>query len=379
MKTVLLVFGTRPEAIKMAPLVHALKASGKLRPVICVTGQHRTLLRQALEFFELVPDFNLQLMQEKQDLTDLTSRCLIALRDVLAEVRPHLVLVHGDTSTAFASSLAALYARVPIGHVEAGMRSHQKYAPFPEEMNRRMITPLADYHFAPTSRALANLRAENVPDDRIFVTGNTCVDALLWAAARNQDYPELRQLFEGKKMVLMTAHRRENWGEPLEGILAAVKGFAVAHPEYQIVVPVHPNPIVKDAFDATLGELSNVSLLPPQGYGEMTFLLKECHFVMTDSGGIQEEAPTFGKPVLVLREATERPEALAAGCTRLVGHDETDVRHHMESLAAPHSAAYHSMARARHPFGEGHAADAIVKILESLLFPAPELQSIQQG
>lgn len=366
-KRVLIVFGTRPEAIKMAPVVQAVAASAKLTAIPCATAQHRAMLDQVLEFFEIRPDYDLNLMQANQDLFHITTGCLGGMKGVYEKAKPDVVLVQGDTTTTMASALAAFYARIPIGHVEAGLRTWQKYAPYPEEMNRRLVTPLADFHFAPTEDAVKNLRAEGIPPEIIFNTGNTSIDALLWATRRELHAEKLAALYRGRKLVLMTAHRRENFGEPLKAIFAAVREFARRHPDYHVVYPVHPNPNVKGPAEATLSGIPNVSLIPPVSYNELVHLMRECVLVLTDSGGLQEEAPTLGKPVLVLRETTERPEAVRAGCAKLVGHDGALILSQLEALTAPQSVEYEAMARAQNPFGDGTAAQQIVRHLEASL------------
>jgi UDP-N-acetylglucosamine 2-epimerase (non-hydrolysing) len=350
-KKVLIVFGTRPE----------------VEAVTCATAQHRHLLDQVLGFFSLKPDIDLNLMKPNQDLTDITVACLSALREVFRSVKPDIVLVQGDTTTTMASALAAFYAKLPVGHVEAGLRTGDKYSPYPEEVNRKLVSPLADYHFAPTTQSQSNLQKEGVPAHQIFLTGNTSIDALLWASERNQSHPELGKLFAGKKLVLLTAHRRENFGEPLRQIFTAVRDFAARHPEVQFVYPVHPNPNVKGAVDSLLKGVSNISLIDPVGYSELVFLLKHSQFILSDSGGIQEEAPTLGKPVLVLRETTERPEAVTAGCAKLVGSDQEALTSHMNQLLDRQSTLYQSMSRAGNPFGDGTAGKKIAAILESQL------------
>lgn len=362
-RQVLLTFGTRPEAIKMAPVYQALLETPGLEPVVCVTAQHRDMLDQVLRLFGTTPRYDLDIMTPGQDLFDVTARCLTGLRDVYEDARPDIVLVHGDTSTAFAAALAAYYCRICVGHVEAGLRTGNKHAPFPEEMNRQLIGSLADYHFAPTRRAVRNLRREQVPRSAIFRTGNTAVDALLQVSERLPVRPQLDRLFEGKRLILMTAHRRENFGRPLEIIFKTVADFVTRRREFQVVLPVHPNPRVRELAYAMLGSVPNISLVDPLAYDELVYLLKESQFVLTDSGGLQEEAPTLGKPVLVLRETTERPEAIEAGCAVLVGHDELKMNTHLEALADTDSELYRSMQKAVSPFGDGRAGRRIARIV----------------
>jgi len=380
MPSVLCVFGTRPEAIKMAPVVRALRGSKQLSVKICVTGQHRSLLDQVLHLFAIHPDYDLNIMRDNQTLFDVTAAALIGLNGVLSDTRPALVLVHGDTTTTLAAALAAFYHRIPVGHVEAGLRTGQRYSPFPEEVNRHLIGGIADFHFAPTSSAVRNLLAENISPTTIHLTGNTAVDAVLYTAANGRSFPDLQCLWGERQPLLMTLHRRENFGQPLDEILNAVAGFVRRHPGIHVVYPVHPNPNVRRAAHGALANLSNVSLLEPVGYEEMVFLIRRCFFIMTDSGGLQEEAPTFCRPVLVFRDNTERPEALEAGCSLLVGHQRERIEAALESLVAPGSPLYWSMSRAVSPFGDGTAATKIVGVLErSLLSGAVRSEPINSS
>ncbi len=367
MKTVYVIYGTRPELIKLVPVIWALKESKTLQVVTCATGQHRELLDQMQNFFEIKPDLDLNIMQPEQTLWDLTARCFSAIGKMLVSVSPDLVLVQGDTTTAFVASLCAYYRRIPLAHVEAGLRTENKYSPFPEEVNRRLITRLADYHFAPTASAVTALFSENVYPKRIFCVGNTCIDTLLWTSRKIKLCPHLQPFYAGKKMILLTTHRRENLGPPMDNILAAVQEFAKSHLDFQILFPVHPNPNIKQRAEGFLKDLSNVSLLPPMDYGETIFLLRECHFLMTDSGGLQEEAPTFGKPTLVLRQTTERGEAIQAGGAVLVGHDKQKILMHMQRLVDPSGMVYRKMCLDKNPFGDGKSATRIVNILEEKL------------
>ncbi len=366
-KKALVVFGTRPEGIKMAPVIKALEKSQNLEAVACSTGQHRGMLDQVLEFFQIKPVYDLNLMAANQTLLHITVEVLLRLQKIFDEVKPAVVLVQGDTTTTMAAALAAFYARIPIGHIEAGLRTWRKDSPFPEEANRRIVSPLADFHFAPTQQALDNVVSEGIPPKDCFLTGNTSIDALLWAASQKLDFPELEEYFHGKKLILLTAHRRESFGEPLRQIFTAIKQFCVRHPEYHILYPVHLNPNVKGPADEILKGVNNITLMPPVPYRELVFLLKRCELVLTDSGGIQEEAPTLGKPVLVLRETTERPEAVTSGCARLVGQDPKKILDSLEELVADNSALYRSMSQAKNPFGDGHAAEMIIRILEERL------------
>lgn len=359
------VFGTRPEAIKMAPIIKAIEKSDHLKSVVCITGQHTNLLDQVLEIFDITPDFNLKLMKPNQDLFDITIGCLSKLKEVFKMVCPDCVLVHGDTTTTFSTALCAYYSKIPIGHVEAGLRTGNKYSPFPEEMNRHMISPLVDYHFAPTENAVTNLLLENTTQTKIFQTGNSAIDALFWATNKYKENRHLDKMFHSDKMILMTAHRRENFGEPLKNIFTAVRLFAEMNSDFQIVYPVHPNPNVKKIAEEILGPVKNVSLISPLSYLEMGYLLKRCRFILTDSGGLQEEAPAFGKPVLVLRNTTERPEAIEAGCAKLVGSNINLILDSMNTLAKKDSEMYSKMSQVANPFGDGKTAKRIVNILES--------------
>ncbi|NLO89375.1 MAG: UDP-N-acetylglucosamine 2-epimerase (non-hydrolyzing), partial [Clostridia bacterium] len=312
---VLIVFGTRPEAIKMAPLVKELQKSSHILPVVAVTAQHREMLDQVLDLFEIEPQYDLNIMRHGQTLSEITGKVLEGIGEIIAGEKPNLVLVHGDTTTTFASALAAFYAKTPVGHVEAGLRTRDKYAPFPEEMNRRLTGALADFHFAPTETARKNLLKEGVDEKGIFVTGNTVIDALL--AAVNPKYkfegPLSLLPFENRRIILVTAHRRENWGEPMEEIFSALAQIVDRFGDAEIVFPIHKNPAIRAQADKILGRRKRIHLIEPLGYEPFVNLMARCHMVLTDSGGLQEEAPALGKPVLVLREITERPEALEAG------------------------------------------------------------------
>ena len=370
---VLSAFGTRPEAIKMAPIVRLLaERDAAFQSIVCVTAQHRAMLDQMLRAFDIAPDIDLNLMEERQGLADLSARVVVAMTGVIEKTAPDVVLVQGDTTTTMATALAAFYLKIPVGHVEAGLRTGDRYAPFPEEMNRRVITTLATLHFAPTERAAAALRAEQVEADRIFVTGNPVVDALHLVAARPPDadtaglLETLRRAAETqgrRRLVLVTAHRRESLGEGLENICAAIRTLLERHADLQIVFPVHLNPEVRRVVFSRLGHLPGAVLVEPVSYETLVHLLKACDFVLTDSGGIQEEAPTFGKPVLVLREVTERPEGVAAGVAKVVGTSTARiVAECTELLGNP--AAYRRMARALDLYGDGRSAARILDILE---------------
>ncbi|NBX93945.1 MAG: UDP-N-acetylglucosamine 2-epimerase (non-hydrolyzing) [Proteobacteria bacterium] len=365
MKKILVTYGTRPELIKMAPVIKKLGESLSFNPITCSTGQHRDLLDQVASFFGIQHDFSLNVMKSNQDLFDITERLLGEMREVLKESKPDLVLVQGDTTTAFVSALSAFYSKIPVGHIEAGLRTWDPYSPFPEEMNRALISKIASFHFAPTSKAADNLRKEGISEQLIYQVGNTGVDAILEVAKRGKATPFIAQLFPPeKKLILLTAHRRENFGEPLRNIFKAVKKLCKQHPDVQVIYPVHPNPNVKAVANEMLADCAGVTMLEPLEFGDLVWLLEKVQFVVTDSGGLQEEAPTFGKPVLVLRESTERPEAVEAGAARLVGTDSEKISAEMSKLVDPLSLQYQSMARVRNPFGDGTAARKIISILE---------------
>jgi UDP-N-acetylglucosamine 2-epimerase (non-hydrolysing) len=371
-RPVLVIFGTRPEAIKLAPVIEALAASPTLTPRVCVTGQHRQMLDQMLALFGITPHHDLAVMRPDQDLFDLTARALTGLRAVLDSERPVAVLVQGDTTTAMAAALAAFYRQIPVGHVEAGLRTGHAYDPFPEEMNRRLTSHLATWHYAPTARAAANLAREGVPSDRVLVTGNTIVDALHAIVARLTRDPDavLPPLpsahFDGRRLVLVTGHRRESFGAGLRNICTALRDLAAAHPDVLVVYPVHLNPAVQRPVHEILAGLSNVVLTAPLDYLPFVDLMRRAHLILTDSGGLQEEAPSLGVPVLVMRETTERPEAVEAGTAILVGtQSDAIVAAATRLLADP--AAHASMRAARNPFGDGAAASRIAAHLESVL------------
>lgn len=368
---VLTVFGTRPEAIKMAPVVKALAADAAFDARVCVTAQHREMLDQVLDIFTVRPDFDLNLMAPGQDLSDITSKVLLGMRDVYRQWTPDIVLVHGDTTTTLATSLSAYYAKVKVGHVEAGLRTGDKYSPWPEEMNRRLTGAVADYHFAPTEGSRLNLLREGTTQDAIHVTGNTVIDALLDVAQRVRADGPLKRGFEeqfkfldaSKRLVLVTGHRRENFGTSFENICLALRDIA-ARGDVQLVYPVHPNPNVQEPVQRILGKVENVHLIAPLDYLPFVYLMDRCAFLITDSGGIQEEAPSLGKPVLVMRNTTERPEAVDAGTVKLVGTDRAVIALEASRLLDDY-AAYDSMSRAHNPYGDGQAASRICDILKS--------------
>jgi UDP-N-acetylglucosamine 2-epimerase (non-hydrolysing) len=362
---VLCVFGTRPEAIKMAPVVRELRRHpNKIKTVVCVTAQHREMLDQALDLFEMRPDYDLGVMQPDQSLASLTALALTQLDGVMAAERPDWALVQGDTTTTMAASLAAFYRRVRVGHVEAGLRSGDRRQPFPEEVNRKVTSAVGDLHFAPTEASRANLLREGVADAEVLVTGNTVIDALLDVAERPYAWEggPLARVPRDRRLILVTAHRRENFGAPLESVCAALREIAASVPDVHLVYPVHLNPNVKEIVHATLGGVKNITLLEPLDYLPLVHLLKQSHLVITDSGGLQEEAPGLGKPVLVLRDVTERPEGVAAGTVRLVGTDRGRVVEEALRLLTDR-AEYERMARAVNPYGDGRASERIVSRL----------------
>ncbi|MCD8358124.1 MAG: UDP-N-acetylglucosamine 2-epimerase (non-hydrolyzing) [Oscillospiraceae bacterium] len=359
---VLSVFGTRPEAIKMCPLALELAARPVFESMVCVTGQHREMLDEVLSVFGVTPDWDLDIMEERQTLSGVTSKILTRLGDTLEQAKPDVVLVHGDTTTTFASALCAFYQKIPVGHVEAGLRTYDRYSPFPEELNRCMVGRLAEYHFAPTAQNRANLQREAV-QGRIFVTGNTVIDAMKYTV---NDRPfacdALNRVDFSHPVIAMTCHRRENYGQPMEHIFSAVAALAHAHPEITVVYPVHLSPVVQEAAQRNLGGAENILLTAPLDAMDMHKLMNRSLFVMTDSGGIQEEAPALGKPVLVLRRETERPEAVAAGTVALAGTERDVILHMAEELLCDR-ARYDAMAHAVNPYGDGHACERIADAL----------------
>ncbi len=384
MKTVLLVFGTRPEAIKMAPLVKEFqKYPEQFKTLVCVTGQHRQMLDQVLSLFEITPDYDLNIMKQGQDLYDITARVLTGMRDVLAEARPDVVLVHGDTTTSTAAALAAFYQQIPVGHVEAGLRTHNIYSPWPEEMNRQLTGRIATYHFAPTPLSKQNLLQEQVAENHIIVTGNTVIDALYWVIDKIKNDAELNQelainliaagynttrLTTGRKLVLITGHRRENFGDGFISMCRAIKALTETYPDVDFVYPMHLNPNVRkpihEVFGEDLSNLGNMFFIEPLEYLSFVYLMEKAAIVLTDSGGIQEEAPGLGKPVLVMRDTTERPEALEAGTVKLVGTDYEKIVNTV-SLLLDNDAAYAAMSQAVNPYGDGKACARIVEFFSN--------------
>lgn len=374
---VMTVFGTRPEAIKMCPLVLEMrKHPDEIEPLVAVTAQHREMLDQVLHLFGITPDYDLNIMSAGQTLYDVTEKALRGLQKVLEEAKPDLVLVHGDTTTTFAGALAAFYAQIPVGHVEAGLRTGNKYSPFPEEMNRKLTGALADYHFAPTATSKANLLRENVPEAKIVVTGNTVIDALKTTVKKDYRFDDdaLHEVLDsGKRLILMTTHRRENLGEPMRHVYKALCEVLRTHPGVEAIFPVHKNPKVRQIVNEELGHLPQVHLIEPLDYEPFANLMARVDIVLTDSGGIQEEAPALGKPVLVLRDTTERPEAVSAGTVKLIGTAYEDVLRET-NLLLDDAEHYRSMAEAVNPYGDGEACARIVnRILKEFGFDVEDL------
>lgn len=357
MKKIMTIFGTRPEAIKMAPLVLALKNDPELEPIVVVTAQHREMLDQVLEIFGITPDYDLNIMKAGQTLSEVTSRVILGLEEVIKEARPDMILVHGDTTTTFAGSLAAFYNEVAIGHVEAGLRTWQKYSPFPEEMNRQMTGTLADLHFAPTDDAAQNLRNENKPEDRIVITGNTAIDALKTTVKSDYRSDILDNAGE-RRVILLTAHRRENIGQPMHNIFSAIRRIVDEFEDVEVVYPMHKNPKVREIAAEHLSNHDRIQLIEPLDVIDFHNFASRSHFILTDSGGVQEEAPSLGKPVLVLRDTTERPEGVKAGTLKLAGVEEEDIYQLTKSLLID-EALYQSMSKASNPYGDGETSQRI--------------------
>ncbi len=362
MKTVMLVFGTRPEAIKMCPLVNELKTRKGLKTVVCVTGQHRQMLDQVLAAFGVEPDYDLSIMKDKQTLFDITTNILNRIKAVLEEVRPDVVLVHGDTSTTFVTALACFYLQIPVGHVEAGLRTYNIYSPYPEEFNRQAVSIISQYNFAPTARARDNLLHEGKRAETIFVTGNTAIDALQTTVREDYTHPEL-EWAEGSRLIVITAHRRENLGEPMHHMFRAIRRIMDEHPDVKAIYPIHMNPVVRQAADEELRGCDRIHIIEPLEVLDFHNLLARSYLILTDSGGIQEEAPSLGKPVLVMRDTTERPEGIDAGTLRLVGTNEDVIYRNFKQLLEDKD-AYQAMAHASNPYGDGRACRRIADILE---------------
>ncbi len=363
MKKIMLVFGTRPEAIKMCPLVNELKSRKNIETVVCVTGQHRQMLDQVLEAFKVVPEYDLSIMKDKQTLFDITTNILNRIKDVLEEVRPDVVLVHGDTSTTFVTALACFYMQIPVGHVEAGLRTYNIYSPYPEEFNRQAVSIISQYNFAPTELSRQNLIKEGKKADTVYVTGNTAIDALKTTVRGDYSHPEL-EWAKGSRLIIITAHRRENLGEPMHHMFRAIRRIMDEHEDVKAIYPIHMNPVVRKAADEELGGFDRIHIIEPLEVLDFHNFLARSYMILTDSGGIQEEAPSLGKPVLVMRDTTERPEGIKAGTLKLVGTDEKVIYDNFKLLLEDKN-AYDAMSKASNPYGDGFACKRIADILES--------------
>jgi UDP-N-acetylglucosamine 2-epimerase (non-hydrolysing) len=362
MKKVMLVFGTRPEAIKMCPLVNELKARSGIQTIVCVSGQHRQMLDQVLEVFGVVPDYDLSIMKDKQTLFDITTNILERIKFVLEEVKPDVVLVHGDTSTTFVTALACFYLQIPVGHVEAGLRTYNIYSPYPEEFNRQAVGIISQYNFAPTELSKNNLLREGKKPETVFVTGNTAIDALKTTVRADYSHPEL-DWAAGSRLIIITAHRRENLGEPMHNMFRAIRRIMDEHPEVKAIYPIHMNPLVRQAAEEELGGCDHIHIIEPLDVLDFHNFLAHSYMILTDSGGIQEEAPSLGKPVLVMRDTTERPEGISAGTLRLVGTDEQVIYENFKLLLESKD-EYEKMSHACNPYGDGFASKRIADILE---------------
>ena len=362
MKKVMLVFGTRPEAIKMCPLVNELKGRKGIETTVCVTGQHRQMLDQVLEAFSVKPDYDLSIMKDRQTLFDVTANILNRIREVLEEVRPDVVLVHGDTSTTFVTALACYYLQIPVGHVEAGLRTYNIYSPYPEEFNRQAVGIIAAYHFAPTELSRENLLKEGKDPASIYVTGNTAIDALKTTVREDYSHPEL-EWAKGSRLIMITAHRRENLGEPMKHMFRAIRRVCDEHPDIKAIYPIHMNPVVRETAREILGDDERIRIIEPLDVLDFHNFLARSYLILTDSGGIQEEAPSLGKPVLVMRDTTERPEGIAAGTLKLVGTEEAVIYENFK-LLLENQEEYEKMSTASNPYGDGFASQRIADILE---------------
>lgn len=362
MKKVMLVFGTRPEAIKMCPLVNELKKNNdKFESIVCVTGQHRQMLDQVLEAFNVIPDYDLSIMKDKQTLFDVTTNILNTIKEVLQQVKPDIVLVHGDTSTTFVTALACFYLQIPIGHVEAGLRTYNIYSPFPEEFNRQAVGIISSFNFAPTEKSKQNLLNEGKKENAIFVTGNTAIDALKTTVREDYRHPEL-DWANDSKLIMLTAHRRENLGQPMHHMFRAIRRIIDEHDDVKVIYPIHMNPVVRKAAKEELGDCDRVHIIEPLDVLDFHNFLARCYMILTDSGGIQEEAPSLGKPVLVMRDTTERPEGITAGTLKLVGTDEDNIYNNFK-LLLENKTEYMKMSNASNPYGNGTACKQIVQVL----------------
>ena len=361
---VMSIFGTRPEAIKMAPLVKELERRKEIESIVCVTAQHREMLDQVLNTFDIKPDYDLNIMKQGQSLADVTTRALVGLEEVIKKVKPDIVLVHGDTTSTFAGSLAAFYNQVAIGHVEAGLRTYDKYSPYPEEMNRQMVDRLSDMYFAPTENSKDNLLKEKIDESKIYITGNTAIDAMSTTVDENYTHPELDWINAGERMILLTAHRRENLGEPMRHIFRAIKRVVDEFSDVKVIYPIHMNPKVREVANEVFGDADRVKLIEPLEVFDFHNFQNKSYIILTDSGGIQEEAPSLGKPVLVLRDTTERPEGIKAGTLKLVGTDEDVIYEETKKLLLDKK-EYEKMSKASNPYGDGHASERIVDAITS--------------
>ena len=362
MKKVMLVFGTRPEAIKMCPLVNELKSRKEIKTIVCVTGQHRQMLDQVLEAFDVVPDYDLSIMKDRQTLFDVTTNILNRIKEVLEEVHPDVVLVHGDTSTTFVTALACFYLQIPVGHVEAGLRTYNIYSPYPEEFNRQAVSIISAYNFAPTELSRQNLLKEGKNPDTIYVTGNTAIDALKTTVREDYTHPEL-EWAKGSRLIMITAHRRENLGEPMKHMFRAIRRVCDEHPDVKAIYPIHMKPVVRETAREILGDDERIHIIEPMDVLDFHNFLSRSFLILTDSGGIQEEAPSLGKPVLVMRDTTERPEGIKAGTLKLVGTDEQVIYENFK-LLLENEEAYKAMSTASNPYGDGFACKRIADILE---------------
>ena len=362
MKKVMLVFGTRPEAIKMCPLVNELKSRKSIQTIVCVTGQHRQMLDQVLETFQVVPDYDLSIMKQRQTLFDVTTNILNGIKEILETEKPDVVLVHGDTSTTFVTALACFYLQIPVGHVEAGLRTYNIYSPYPEEFNRQAVGIISQYNFAPTERSKDNLLKEGKNPDSIYVTGNTAIDALKTTVREEYTHPEL-EWAKGSRLIMITAHRRENLGEPMQHMFRAIRRVMDEHPDVKAIYPIHMNPAVRETADSILGGYDRIHIIEPLEVLDFHNFLAKSYMILTDSGGIQEEAPSLGKPVLVMRDTTERPEGIAAGTLKLVGTDEETIYNSFK-LLLENAEEYDKMSKASNPYGDGFASQRIADILE---------------
>ena len=364
MKKVMLVFGTRPEAIKMCPLVNELKKRKELQTVVCVTGQHRQMLDMVLKAFDVTPDYDLSIMKDKQTLFDVTTNILNHIKKVLEKEKPDVVLVHGDTSTTFVTALACFYLQIPVGHVEAGLRTYNIYSPYPEEFNRQAVSIISKYNFAPTELSKQNLLKEGKDPDSIYVTGNTAIDALKTTVRENYTHPEL-EWAKGSRLIMITAHRRENLGEPMRHMFKAIRRVMDEHPDVKAIYPIHMNPVVREIADEFLGGDNRIHIIEPLDVLDFHNFLSRSYLILTDSGGIQEEAPSLGKPVLVMRDTTERPEGIAAGTLKLVGTEEETIYNEFSRLLSDNE-EYEAMSKASNPYGDGHACERIADVLSEM-------------